>query len=218
MWMGRNAERRRDQVGSVLKRRPRPDQRHQAPVIRDGAVTTLHERSARQATGKEIRAVEKPRRVTPSGRLRGPHRDQESESGSDHQTGRPDDTSHPCSTAEAQPSGAPLVRHRHEKEPYGSARSKSQILRAWAAAEMRGPSAVNPRTVVPGRSNRRDSGPERTDAQPLGSLRFTSRLLETESPAGAGLREAAGQGLEPRLPDPESGVLPLDDPAGRPAL
>src|SRR3954468_24919869 len=25
--------------------------------------------------------------------------------------------------------------------------------------------------------------------------------------------EAAGQGLEPRLPDPESGVLPLDDPA-----
>src|SRR5919204_7064647 len=27
--------------------------------------------------------------------------------------------------------------------------------------------------------------------------------------------EAAGQGLEPRLPDPESGVLPLDDPAAR---
>jgi hypothetical protein len=30
--------------------------------------------------------------------------------------------------------------------------------------------------------------------------------------------KAAGQGLEPQLPDPESGVLPLDDPAGRPAL
>ena len=29
----------------------------------------------------------------------------------------------------------------------------------------------------------------------------------------AGSSEAAGQGLEPRLPDPESGVLPLDDPA-----
>ena len=29
------------------------------------------------------------------------------------------------------------------------------------------------------------------------------------------LRKAAGLGLEPRLPDPESGVLPLDDPAGR---
>ena len=29
----------------------------------------------------------------------------------------------------------------------------------------------------------------------------------------SGLSEAAGQGLEPRLPDPESGVLPLDDPA-----
>src|SRR5690349_15315616 len=25
---------------------------------------------------------------------------------------------------------------------------------------------------------------------------------------------AAGQGLEPQLPEPESGVLPLDDPAG----
>jgi hypothetical protein len=29
------------------------------------------------------------------------------------------------------------------------------------------------------------------------------------------LPEAAGQGFEPQLPDPESGVLPLDDPAGR---
>jgi hypothetical protein len=30
---------------------------------------------------------------------------------------------------------------------------------------------------------------------------------------------AAGQGFEPQLPDPESGVLPLDDPAtGRAAL
>ena len=28
-----------------------------------------------------------------------------------------------------------------------------------------------------------------------------------------GFRQAAGLGLEPRLPDPESGVLPLDDPA-----
>ena len=28
-----------------------------------------------------------------------------------------------------------------------------------------------------------------------------------------GFRKAAGLGLEPRLPDPESGVLPLDDPA-----
>src|SRR3954447_11446183 len=38
---------------------------------------------------------------------------------------------------------------------------------------------------------------------------------EDESPLRGGLPEAAGQGLEPRLPDPESGVLPLDDPAGR---
>src|SRR5262245_4054455 len=30
--------------------------------------------------------------------------------------------------------------------------------------------------------------------------------------------EAAGQGLEPQLPEPESGVLPLDDPAGRDRL
>src|SRR4029079_6464679 len=30
-----------------------------------------------------------------------------------------------------------------------------------------------------------------------------------------GVSEAAGQGLEPQLPEPESGVLPLDDPAGR---
>ena len=29
------------------------------------------------------------------------------------------------------------------------------------------------------------------------------------------VRVAAGLGLEPRLPDPESGVLPLDDPAKR---
>ncbi len=27
-------------------------------------------------------------------------------------------------------------------------------------------------------------------------------------------KRAAGQGLEPQLPEPESGVLPLDDPAG----
>ena len=33
------------------------------------------------------------------------------------------------------------------------------------------------------------------------------------------LPEAAGQGFEPQLPDPESGVLPLDDPAtGRPPV
>ena len=32
-------------------------------------------------------------------------------------------------------------------------------------------------------------------------------------PPGRGFREAAGQGFEPQLPDPESGVLPLDDPA-----
>jgi hypothetical protein len=31
-----------------------------------------------------------------------------------------------------------------------------------------------------------------------------------------GFPEAAGLGLEPRLPDSESGVLPLDDPATRP--
>src|SRR5438876_10114232 len=33
---------------------------------------------------------------------------------------------------------------------------------------------------------------------------------DSESPALAGLSEAAGLGFEPRLPDPESGVLPLD--------
>src|SRR6478736_7437531 len=31
---------------------------------------------------------------------------------------------------------------------------------------------------------------------------------------GFSLVLAAGQGLEPQLPEPESGVLPLDDPAG----
>ena len=33
-------------------------------------------------------------------------------------------------------------------------------------------------------------------------------------PRGGRCRRAAGQGLEPQLPEPESGVLPLDDPAG----
>ena len=34
----------------------------------------------------------------------------------------------------------------------------------------------------------------------------------------AAASEAAGQGFEPQLPDPESGVLPLDDPATAPPL
>ena len=32
-------------------------------------------------------------------------------------------------------------------------------------------------------------------------------------PDNGGFSLAAGQGFEPQLPDPESGVLPLDDPA-----
>jgi hypothetical protein len=39
-----------------------------------------------------------------------------------------------------------------------------------------------------------------------------------KTPPERGFDEAAGQGFEPQLPDPESGVLPLDDPAGRAAL
>ena len=34
------------------------------------------------------------------------------------------------------------------------------------------------------------------------------------APSRGPSRRAAGQGLEPQLPEPESGVLPLDDPAG----
>src|SRR5438034_1825496 len=43
----------------------------------------------------------------------------------------------------------------------------------------------------------------------------TPRSHMLAPPGASGLRgvKAAGQGLEPRLPDPESGVLPLDDPA-----
>jgi hypothetical protein len=37
--------------------------------------------------------------------------------------------------------------------------------------------------------------------------------VQTKSRRFRRLREAAGQGFEPQLPDPESGVLPLDDPA-----
>ena len=40
----------------------------------------------------------------------------------------------------------------------------------------------------------------------------------TRNAPGRGVSEAAGQGLEPQLPEPESGVLPLDDPAGRDRL
>ena len=36
---------------------------------------------------------------------------------------------------------------------------------------------------------------------------------ETKAPLRRGFSLAAGQGFEPQLPDPESGVLPLDDPA-----
>jgi hypothetical protein len=43
-------------------------------------------------------------------------------------------------------------------------------------------------------------------------------LLLTKTPPERGFSEAAGLGFEPRLPDPESGVLPLDDPATRRAL
>src|SRR5436309_1392100 len=38
----------------------------------------------------------------------------------------------------------------------------------------------------------------------------TRRAIHTTS---VNRSKASGQGLEPRLPDPESGVLPLDDPA-----
>src|SRR5207253_11466482 len=37
--------------------------------------------------------------------------------------------------------------------------------------------------------------------------------LGNKNPLERGFSEAAGQGFEPQLPDPESGVLPLDDPA-----
>ena len=49
---------------------------------------------------------------------------------------------------------------------------------------------------------------------------FTGGVTSVFGPNNAkrpsrGVSEAAGQGLEPQLPEPESGVLPLDDPAGR---
>jgi hypothetical protein len=46
-------------------------------------------------------------------------------------------------------------------------------------------------------------------------LQDASRVLAPEEKIRRFQRvlEAAGLGLEPRLPDPESGVLPLDDPA-----
>jgi hypothetical protein len=52
---------------------------------------------------------------------------------------------------------------------------------------------------------------------------FTAGVTSVVAPYNAkrpvrGVSEAAGQGLEPQLPEPESGVLPLDDPAARPGL
>jgi hypothetical protein len=49
------------------------------------------------------------------------------------------------------------------------------------------------------------------------AMRLLESLVATQ--AEPRRRVAAGQGLEPQLPDPESGVLPLDDPAtGRGAV
>src|SRR5580765_6683015 len=38
-------------------------------------------------------------------------------------------------------------------------------------------------------------------------------MRHEKAPISGAFAKAAGLGLEPRLPDPESGVLPLDDPA-----
>src|SRR3954454_22815117 len=61
---------------------------------------------------------------------------------------------------------------------------------------------------------------ETRGAEHLRCVAFTGdRVLWTENEAPhkgihrAKSQRAAGLGLEPRLPDPESGVLPLDDPA-----
>jgi hypothetical protein len=44
--------------------------------------------------------------------------------------------------------------------------------------------------------------------------RFSRRQFrQQKTPPERGFSETAGQGFEPQLPDPESGVLPLDDPA-----
>ncbi len=43
-------------------------------------------------------------------------------------------------------------------------------------------------------------------------------LPNGKGPLAGGPSKAAGQGFEPQLPDPESGVLPLDDPATAPEL
>jgi hypothetical protein len=53
------------------------------------------------------------------------------------------------------------------------------------------------------------------------ALEVYAKVMERQRDTGsgwmpfslAGLSIAAGQGFEPQLPDPESGVLPLDDPA-----
>ena len=52
------------------------------------------------------------------------------------------------------------------------------------------------------------------EAVPVGEVcRVLAISRATASRQGRLGYKAAGQGLEPRLPDPESGVLPLDDPA-----
>jgi hypothetical protein len=43
-------------------------------------------------------------------------------------------------------------------------------------------------------------------------------LVRQKPPTCGGFLEAAGLGFEPRLPGPEPGVLPLDDPATAGAL
>ncbi len=80
-----------------------------------------------------------------------------------------------------------------------------------------------------GRTPRSATGSGPRSPRPTGATRATRRAQHgrsrctcssrtgrrtDEAPARARASEAAGQGLEPQLPEPESGVLPLDDPAG----
>jgi hypothetical protein len=82
------------------------------------------------------------------------------------------------------------VDHHHRRRP-----PRARLFRARAAPLSR--RTARPREAV-------------SSVSPLPDKFLTKRGLR--APLSC-FFEAAGQGLEPRLPDPESGVLPLDHPA-----
>ena len=101
-------------------------------------------------------------------------------------------------------------------------RNRGAPTRRWAAPADQ-PTLTPPpgrRRHGPGRSAKPAFPPNMRNLAGSASLEAVQRSkmesrLETRPNLRTDTRttEAAGQGLEPRLPDPESGVLPLDDPA-----